>query len=277
MLFPCLEWPPSNHPFLHTANYSPFRSQLRDHPAQHSFPEPSSRWVGSLPSQTYVVPYEYIHNSICHSILIPPFCLILTPWILLLTCPSHLVNHGAQEISPLLVFLDQSLPLYSCDHYTGSLSTSCSRLLRGPSASNLHTPAPSSPLWPGEMPYKAQSSLVSLLPLASSLDRWLLCAIGLGSGAPAMLNYKLFQPRPTLSHSSQQTVSRFCTSVYMLLFMCTWNALSPSLTTPVQLSFFFLIEIQLIYNIILISGIQHNDSGLFTDYTPLKVTTRQWL
>lgn len=207
------ERPPSIHPFLHRANASPFRSQLRGHPAQHSFPEPSSRWVGSLPSQTYVVPFEYIHSSIYRSILIAPFCLIWTPWIPLLICPSpRLVDHGAQGISPLLVFLDQSLPLYSCDHYPGSLSTSCSRLLRGPSASSLHTPAPSSPLWPGEMPYEAQSSLVLLLPSASSLDRWLLRAVGLGSGAPAMLNYKLFQPRPTLSHSSQQTVS--------LLYIC---------------------------------------------------------
>lgn len=75
------------------------------------------------------------------------------------------------------VYLDPSLPLYSCGPCSGSHSTFCCSLLRGPSASSLHTPAPSSPQW---LPVtrvkssKAQHSLALSLPSAPSLDRWLL-------------------------------------------------------------------------------------------------------
>ena len=41
--------------------------------------------------------------------------------------------------------------------------------------------------------------------------------------------------------------------------------------------FFYSIEVQLIYNIIFISGVRQSDSIFFTDHTPLKVIRGQWL
>lgn len=126
---------------------------LKSQPAQQSFPEPSSRWVWSLLSQMCVVPMTT-------SVIASPIASCLgsaSSWNLgrsryLLFHIQSILVHGRFHSS---VFLDTPPPLYSCDHYPGSLSTSHSHLLRGPSAPSLHTPAPSSPQWlpwPGEKP-----------------------------------------------------------------------------------------------------------------------------
>ena len=39
----------------------------------------------------------------------------------------------------------------------------------------------------------------------------------------------------------------------------------------------FSFEVWLIYNIILVSGVQHNDSIFLIDYTPFKAIIKQWL
>ena len=39
----------------------------------------------------------------------------------------------------------------------------------------------------------------------------------------------------------------------------------------------FSFEVWLIYNIILVSGVQHNDSIFLIDYTPFKAIVKQWL
>lgn len=108
------------------------------------------------------------------------------------------------------VFLDPSLPLCSCDH-TLVLSVPPAvtfwKVLFPPVSTHLPRQARSDlPIGKG----KAQRSLSLLLPLVSSLDRWLLCTISPHlDGAPAMLNNTSFQPHPTLDHSCQQAVCLF--------------------------------------------------------------------
>lgn len=196
--------------------------------------------VGVVPSLTDVCStYDYIRHSISNSILFR-FCLILKPWALPLSPFSHAVHLGAREISLLSLSRSTSsslflwpLPWFSqyfpqspsersfCPQspHTCPIKPSVTALTWGKAIGGLCTHA----LW---------------LPLASPLERWLLCTISLASGSPVRLNYKLFQSHPTFTHSSQQAVSHFCTSVPMQMLMCTLNALYLSLIPPAQLSFF---------------------------------------
>ena len=46
-----------------------------------------------------------------------------------------------------------------------------------------------------------------------------------------------------------------------------WNVPPTSL---MSYHYFFLIEVELIYNIILVSGVQHSDTTIFIDYTHIQ-------